>query len=79
MHRRTQGKKLSHITHALAENGHNIALEKLEEKAILNLDLRLGEGTGAVWVMSLIEVGVSILTQMVIFTEAEVSVPHLHK
>ena len=66
-------------SHASAENGHNIALEKLGKKAILNLDLRLGEGTGAVLAMSLIEAGVSILTQMASFTEAGVSVPHLHK
>jgi len=66
-------------SHASTENGHNIALEKLGKKAILNLDLRLGEGTGAVLAMSLIEAGASVLTQMAIFTEAGVSVPHLHK
>ena len=66
-------------SHTSAENGHNIALEKLGKKAILDLDLRLGEGTGAVLAMSLVEAGVSILTQMASFTEAGVSVPHLHK
>lgn len=66
-------------SHASAENGHNIALEKLGKKAILNLDLRLGEGTGAVLAMSLIEAGVNIMAQMATFTEAGVFTPLLHK
>ena len=64
-------------SHASTENGHNIALDKLQKKAILNLNLRLGEGTGAVLAMSLIEAGVKILTQMATFSEAEVSTPYL--
>ena len=66
-------------SHASTENGHNIALEKLQKKAILDLNLRLGEGTGAVLAMSLIEAGVKILTQMATFSEAEVSAPYLNK
>ncbi len=66
-------------SHATTENGHNIALEKLQKKAILDLNLRLGEGTGAVLAMSLIEAGVKILTQMATFSEAEVSAPYLNK
>ena len=66
-------------SHASTENGHNIALDKLQKKAILNLDLRLGEGTGAVLAMSLIEAGVKILTQMATFSEAEVSPPSIKK
>tara|TARA_B100001964_G_scaffold211512_1_gene246854 strand:+ start:457 stop:1521 length:1065 start_codon:yes stop_codon:yes gene_type:complete len=66
-------------SHATTENGHNIALEKLQKKAILDLNLRLGEGTGAVLAMSLIEAGVKIMTQMATFSEAEVSTPYLKK
>ena len=66
-------------SHASTENGHNIALDKLQKKAILDLDLRLGEGTGAVLAMSLIEAGVKILTQMATFLEAEVSPPSIKK
>ncbi|ODS30821.1 MAG: nicotinate-nucleotide-dimethylbenzimidazole phosphoribosyltransferase cobT [Candidatus Scalindua rubra] len=62
--------------HISAENGHCIALEKLGKKAILDLDLRLGEGTGAVLGMGLVEVGVKILTQMSTFSEAGVSTPN---
>jgi len=66
-------------SHTSTENGHKIALDKLQKKAILNLDLRLGEGTGAVLAMSLIEAGVKILTQMATFSEAEVSPPSIKK
>lgn len=63
-------------SHESAENGHCIALEKLGKKAILNLDLRLGEGTGAVLAMSLVEAGVKMLTQLATFSEAGVSTPN---
>ncbi len=66
-------------SHSSAENGHKIALKKLKKRAILDLDLRLGEGTGAVLAMNLIEAGVKILTQMATFTEAGVSTPNIHK
>ncbi len=66
-------------SHTSAENGHKIALKKLKKRAILDLDLRLGEGTGAVLAMSLIEAGVKILTQMATFSEAGVSTPYIHK
>ena len=66
-------------SHTSTENGHKIALGKLQKKAILNLDLRLGEGTGAVLAMNLVEAGVKILTQMATFSEAEVSPPSIKK
>ena len=66
-------------SHASTENGHKIALEKLQKRAILDLNLRLGEGTGAVLAMSLIEAGVKILTQMATFSEAKVSPPSVKK
>ena len=66
-------------SHISAENGHKIALKKLKKKAILDLDLRLGEGTGAVLAMNLIEASVKILTQMATFSEAGVSTPNIHK
>ncbi len=64
-------------SHISTENGHKIALRKLQKKAVLNLDLRLGEGTGAVLAMNLIEAGVKALTQMTTFAEAGVSTPCL--
>ncbi len=66
-------------SHTSAENGHKIALNKLKKRAILDLDLRLGEGTGAVLAMNLIEASVKILTQMATFSEAGVSTPIINK
>jgi len=42
-------------------------------RPLLNLDMRLGEGTGACLGINLIEAGVKILTQMATFESAEVS------
>lgn len=64
-------------SHVSAENGHPIALGRLGKRAIFDLDLRLGEGTGAVLGLSLVEIGVKILTQTTTFTEANVSMPDL--
>lgn len=64
-------------SHVSAENGHLIALEKLGKKAIFDLNLRLGEGTGALLGLSLVEVGVKVLTQTATFSEANVSMPEL--
>ncbi len=66
-------------SHVSAENGHRLALEKLGKKAILDLNLRLGEGTGAVLGINLVEAGAKILTQMATFSEARVSVPNPQK
>jgi nicotinate-nucleotide--dimethylbenzimidazole phosphoribosyltransferase len=66
-------------SHVSAENGHRVALEKLGKKAILDLNLRLGEGTGAVLGINLVEIGVKILTQLATFSEARVSVPNSQK
>ncbi len=40
---------------------------------MLDLSLRLGEGTGAALGIDLIEVGVKILTEMATFAEAGIS------
>ena len=55
-------------SHVSAENGHRVALEKLGKRAILDLNLRLGEGTGAALGINLVEVGVKILTQLATFS-----------
>jgi len=60
-------------SHLSKENGHRIALDYLGLSPLLDLDLRLGEGTGAALGISLIEAGVKILTQMATFSEAGVS------
>jgi len=60
-------------SHCSAEPGHRVILDFLGLKPILNLNLRLGEGTGAVLGMFLVEAAVKILTEMATFQEAGVS------
>lgn len=59
--------------HCSVERGHKLVLRYMGLKPVLDLDLRLGEGTGAVLGMGLIEAGVKILTQMATFQAASVS------
>ncbi|MBI4684411.1 MAG: nicotinate-nucleotide--dimethylbenzimidazole phosphoribosyltransferase [Nitrospirae bacterium] len=59
--------------HNSVEIGHKIMLEKIGLRPILDLDLRLGEGTGAALAMLLIEGGLKIYKEMATFGEAEVS------
>jgi nicotinate-nucleotide--dimethylbenzimidazole phosphoribosyltransferase len=59
--------------HQSVEIGHRKMLEHLEQVPLLDLNLRLGEGTGAALGMSLVEAGVKILGEMATFADAEVS------
>lgn len=59
--------------HQSVEQGHTIALKHLKKKPLLNLEMRLGEGTGAALAMNLLEAAVRILTEMATFEEASVS------
>jgi nicotinate-nucleotide--dimethylbenzimidazole phosphoribosyltransferase len=59
--------------HQSVEAGHAVVLEHLGLKPLVNLDLRLGEGTGAALGISLVEAGVKILREMATFAEAGVS------
>jgi nicotinate-nucleotide--dimethylbenzimidazole phosphoribosyltransferase len=60
-------------SHRSVEPGHRHALKTLGLKPLQELDLRLGEGTGATLGMVLIEAGVNILNEMASFNEAGVS------
>lgn len=59
--------------HNSVEKGHTIMLKKMGLKPILNLDLRLGEGTGAALAMQMIEAGLKIYNEMATFSQAGVS------
>ncbi len=59
--------------HVSAEAGHRFILDYLGLKPLLNLNMRLGEGTGAALGISLAEAAVRILSQMATFAEAGVS------
>ena len=60
-------------SHCSVEKGHKAILEYLGLKPILDLSLRLGEGTGAALAMPVIEAGVKILNEMATFESAGVS------
>lgn len=59
--------------HQSVEIGHRKMLEHLEQVPLLDLNLRLGEGTGAALGMSLVEAGVKILNEMATFADAGVA------
>jgi nicotinate-nucleotide--dimethylbenzimidazole phosphoribosyltransferase len=59
--------------HRSAEKGHILALRRLGREPLLDLGLRLGEGTGAALAMNLVEAAVRILTDVSTFSEAGVS------
>ncbi len=48
-------------------------LEKIGLRPILDLDMRLGEGSGAALAMLVIEAGLKIYKEMATFAEAEVA------
>ncbi len=60
-------------SHNSVERGHEAAHEKLGLDPLLDLNLRLGEGTGAALAMHLVQSGVSVLNEMYTFEEAGVS------
>jgi nicotinate-nucleotide--dimethylbenzimidazole phosphoribosyltransferase len=59
--------------HVSQERGHRLMLEWLGLNPLLDMNLRLGEGTGAALAFHLIEASVRILREMVTFDEAGVS------
>jgi nicotinate-nucleotide--dimethylbenzimidazole phosphoribosyltransferase len=59
--------------HSSVEPGHRVALEKLNKRPLLDLGLRLGEGTGAALAMNLVEASARLLTDVATFSEASVS------
>jgi nicotinate-nucleotide--dimethylbenzimidazole phosphoribosyltransferase len=60
-------------SHLSVERGHQIILEILDKRPLLNLDLRLGEGTGATLAIPIIEASIKILNEMATFADAGVS------
>jgi nicotinate-nucleotide--dimethylbenzimidazole phosphoribosyltransferase len=59
--------------HRSQELGHQIMLEWLGLEPLLDLQMRLGEGTGAVLAFSIIEAACCTLNEMATFSEAGVS------
>ncbi|MBU6423948.1 MAG: nicotinate-nucleotide--dimethylbenzimidazole phosphoribosyltransferase [Chloroflexi bacterium] len=59
--------------HRSVEVGHRVVLDRLGLRPILDLDLRLGEGTGAALAMPIVEAAVRVHREMATFAEAQVS------
>jgi nicotinate-nucleotide--dimethylbenzimidazole phosphoribosyltransferase len=59
--------------HKSVENGHKAILEYIGLKPLLDLDLRLGEGTGAALGIGLADAAIKVLTEMATFSSAKVS------
>lgn len=60
-------------SHSSVEKGHAIILKHIGLSPLLDLNLRLGEGTGAALAISLVEASIKILTEMATFKSAGVS------
>ena len=60
----------SHRSH---ERGHGAVLDRLELSPLLDLDLRLGEGTGAALALPIVRAAMRLLNDMATFDEAGVS------
>ncbi len=61
------------FSHLSKEKGHKKFLEWIGARPILDLDMRLGEGTGAALAFSLIEASVKLYNEMATFESAGVS------
>ncbi len=59
-------------SHLSAEKGHRLMLDELKLVPMLDLQMRLGEGTGACLLMGLIEASVKIIGEMATFESAGV-------
>ena len=61
------------FAHCSGEQGHEKMLQWLQVKPLLNLGLRLGEGTGAALALPLIQAAVAFYNDMASFADAEVT------
>jgi nicotinate-nucleotide--dimethylbenzimidazole phosphoribosyltransferase len=59
-------------SHLSTETGHSVMLEALKLPPVLDLEMRLGEGTGACILMGLMEAAAKILGEMATFDSAGV-------
>lgn len=60
-------------SHLSQEQGHALLLEAVGLSPMLRMDMRLGEGTGAVLAFPLIEASVKVMREMATFADAGVS------
>jgi nicotinate-nucleotide--dimethylbenzimidazole phosphoribosyltransferase len=61
------------FSHRSAERGHACVLDALHAEPLLQLDLRLGEGSGAALAVPLLRLACALHNDMATFAEAAVS------
>ena len=69
----SKAKNFMIAAHSSIEKGHKLILEFLGLRPLLDLDLRLGEGTGAALAMQILDASIKILSEMATFQSAAVS------
>ena len=62
-------------SHQSQEPGHRALLEQMDLRPLMNLDLRLGEGAGALLALPLLDAALATLNEMATFEDAGVSGP----
>ena len=59
--------------HRSQEPGHDVALKALEARPLLDMGMRLGEGSGAALAYPLLQAAAAMMAEMATFTDAGVS------
>jgi len=72
-HLNPDAKKWMIFSHTSAEPGHRTVIDSLGVKPIINLNMRLGEGSGAATVVPLLRLACRLHNEMATFDEANVS------
>ena len=60
--------------HCSHEKGHKLVLKQLQARPLLDLKLRLGEGSGAVAAVPLLQMACKIHNEMATFSQAEITI-----
>ena len=66
------------FSHQSAEPAHILALQHLQAKPLLNIGMRLGEGSGSLVCLPLLKNALALHNNMATFTEAQVAVADKH-
>lgn len=64
------------FSHSSAEPGHQAVMNALGSKPVLDLELRLGEGTGAAMALMILRCAAAIFNEMATFSQAGISQSH---